>query len=98
MVIFRATRFRHIVVWNDRYARIEIYLEAQSNIGFTIAGQQFSMSAGQRLHVENSHKYDLRDARLLLRAGGWSPVEEWSDEHDYFTLFLAEARPYKRAP
>ena len=90
--------FRHVAVWNDLYARIEVYLEAQSDIEFAIEDQRFSMAENQRIHAENSHKYGLRDARLMLRAGGWSPLREWSDERDYFSLILAEAHPYKHAP
>lgn len=93
-----ADQFRHVAQWNDLYARVEIFLEAQSDVAFTIDGQDFALSAGQKLHIENSHKYGLRDARLMLRASGWSPVQDWSDEHDYFTLILAEARPNKNAP
>ncbi|QTD55345.1 L-histidine N(alpha)-methyltransferase [Parasphingorhabdus cellanae] len=91
-------QFRHIAIWNDRYARIEIYLEAQSDLNFSIDARQYNMAKGQRIHIENSHKYGLRDARLMLRAGGWSPVTEWSDEKNYFSLILAEAQPYKNAP
>lgn len=90
--------FRHIAIWNDLCARIEIYLEPQADIDFTVEDKSYSMAKGQRLHVENSHKYGLRDARLMLRAGGWSPITEWSDEQDYFTLILAEAGPTKHAP
>ncbi|GAA0474012.1 L-histidine N(alpha)-methyltransferase [Parasphingorhabdus litoris] len=91
-------QFRHIAIWNDLYARIEIYLEAQSDIGFSIDARHYQMAKGQQIHIENSHKYGLRDARLMLRAGGWSPVKEWSDENDYFSLVLAEARPHRNAP
>ncbi len=91
-------QFRHIAIWNDLYARIEIYLEVQSDISFSIDGHPYDMIKGQKIHIENSHKYGLRDARLMLRAGGWSPVREWSDEKDYFSLILAEANPYKNAP
>ncbi len=91
-------QFRHIAIWNDLYARIEIYLEAQSDVCFSIDGQQYGVTKGQKIHIENSHKYGLRDARLMLRAGGWSPVSEWSDEKNYFSLILAEAHPLKNAP
>ncbi len=91
-------QFRHIAMWNDLYARIEIYLEAEADVHFTIGDNQFDMDKGQKIHIENSHKYGLRDARLMLRAGGWSPVREWSDERDYFSLILAEAHPFKNAP
>lgn len=91
-------KFRHVAVWNDDYARVEIYLEAQEDVTFTIEARTHSLSAGKRIHIENSHKFGLRDARLMLRAGGWTPLEDWSDEKDYFTLILAEAHPYKHAP
>ncbi|WP_321325667.1 L-histidine N(alpha)-methyltransferase [uncultured Parasphingorhabdus sp.] len=91
-------RFRHKAVWNDLYARIEIYLEAQDDVQFSIDGHSHAMAGGQKIHIENSHKYGLRDARLMLRAGGWTPLREWSDELDYFTLMLVEAHPLKHAP
>ncbi|WP_430417566.1 L-histidine N(alpha)-methyltransferase [Parasphingorhabdus sp.] len=91
-------QFRHVAVWSDIYARIEIYLEAQADVTLPIGGEQYHLAAGQKIHIENSHKYGIRDARLMLRAGGWTPVQEWSDEKDYFTLMLVEAHPYKHAP
>jgi L-histidine N-alpha-methyltransferase len=33
-----------------------------------------------------------------LRGGGWTPLHEWSDAQDYFTLMLVEAHPLKYAP
>lgn len=90
--------FRHVAIWNDLYARIEIYLEALNVVSFTVSGQDFTLSKGQLIHIENSHKYGIRDARLMLRASGWSPLREWSDEQDYFSLMLVEAHPLKYAP
>ena len=26
---------------------------------------------------------------MLLRCGGWEPIDAWSDPADHFTLFLA---------
>ncbi|WP_286774105.1 L-histidine N(alpha)-methyltransferase, partial [Sphingomonas sp. 66-10] len=40
---------------------------------------------------ENSHKYGSSDARTLLRAGGWTPIAEWTDPDDLFAIFLAKA-------
>ena len=91
-------KFRHVARWNDNYARVEMHLEALEDMDFHIDGQPFHMDARETIHTENSHKYGPRDARLLLRAGGWSPVREWTDENDYFALILAEARPHKNAP
>ncbi|MES2289037.1 MAG: L-histidine N(alpha)-methyltransferase [Pseudomonadota bacterium] len=90
--------FRHEARWNDNYARIEMHLVAKRDVSFAVDGHDFSMVVGESIHTENSHKYGPRDARLLLRAGGWSPIAEWTDATDRFALILAEARPEKSAP
>lgn len=90
--------FTHRALWNDTEARIEMHLEASRDMTFTVAGEHFAIAAGETIHTENSHKYDLRSLRLLLRAGGWSPVQEYSDADGWFTLVLAEATPFHHAP
>ncbi|BBD96589.1 L-histidine N(alpha)-methyltransferase [Sphingobium amiense] len=83
--------FAHRAVWNDAKARIEMHLEATRPLHFHVAGQCFHMEAGETIHTESSHKYGARDGRLMLRAGGWEPVEEWTDAEGLFGLILARA-------
>jgi dimethylhistidine N-methyltransferase len=90
--------FRHRAVWNDAMSRIEMHLEARSDLAFTIGATRFAMKAGETIHTENSHKYGPRGARLLLEAGGWVPIGEWSDEKGLFALILAEAEALRFAP
>jgi L-histidine Nalpha-methyltransferase len=90
--------FRHVVRWNDTEARIEMHLEATRDVAFTIDGQHFSIPNGRTIHTENSHKYGPRDARLLLRSAGWTPVAEWTDPEAQFGVILAESRPIPSAP
>jgi dimethylhistidine N-methyltransferase len=90
--------FRHRAIWNDDRARIEMHLEAARDVLFTVEGRPFEMAAGETIHTENSHKYGPRDARLLLRSGGWTPIAEWTDPDDQFALYLAEAQPPRPAP
>ena len=90
--------FRHRADWNDRLGRIEMHLQATRDVGFEIAGRHFAMASGETIHTENSHKYGERDARLLLLAGGWTPVEEWTDDEARFALVLARAEPERSAP
>ena len=90
--------FRHRARWNDPWSRIEMHLEATRNVSFRVAGRPFTLQAGETIHTENSHKYDGRSARQLLAAGGWTPVAEWTDEAELFSLVLAEARPEPAAP
>jgi len=90
--------FRHRAIWNDDRARIEMHLEAARDMLFTVEGRPFEMAEGETIHTENSHKYGPRDARLLLRSGGWTPIAEWTDPDDQFALYLAEAQAPRPAP
>lgn len=92
------TAFVHRAIWNDTEARIEMRLEVTRDIAFAVAGQKFTMAAGESIHTENSHKFDIRGLRLILRAGGWSSVKEYSDVDDWFTVVLAQAAPFHHAP
>jgi L-histidine N-alpha-methyltransferase len=57
---------------------------------FLVDGRLFSMTRGERIHTENSLKNDVRDARILLRAGGWTPMACWTDQQEFFLLILAK--------
>jgi hypothetical protein len=83
--------FRHVALWNDYEARIEMHLKAVRDIEFTVAGGWFSIAEGETIHTENSLKYGPREARTLLRAGGWSPIAEWTDLGELFMLLLASS-------
>jgi dimethylhistidine N-methyltransferase len=90
--------FRHEARWNDILSRIEMHLVAVRDVEFTVAGQAFAFRQGSSIHSENSHKYERRGARVLLLAGGWTPLAEWSDPADDWALVLAEAQPNRFAP
>jgi L-histidine Nalpha-methyltransferase len=90
--------FVHEVRWNDMQSRIEMHLRCTRDVRFTVSGEEFEMRNGESIHTENSHKYDLRGLRLLLRAGCWTPIADYSDANDWFTLVLAEAAPIYAAP
>ena len=90
--------FRHEARWNDILSRIEMHLVAVRDVEFTVSGQSFKFSAGSSIHSENSHKYGRRGARVLLLAGGWTPIAEWSDPDGDWALVLTEAQPNRFAP
>ena len=90
--------FRHDARWNDILSRIEIHLVADRDVAFTVAGSNFAFVQGSSIHVENSHKYGPRGGRVLLLAGGWTPIAEWSDGAGDFAEILAVAEPERFAP
>jgi L-histidine Nalpha-methyltransferase len=90
--------FRHEARWNDILSRIEMHLVARRDVAFIIDGHRFEFARGSSIHTENSHKYGPRGGRVLLLAGGWTPIAEWTDEAGDFALILAEAMPNRFAP
>jgi dimethylhistidine N-methyltransferase len=90
--------FRHEARWNDILSRIEMHLVATRDVAFSISGRSFSLAAGSSIHTENSHKYGPRGSRVLLLAGGWTPVAEWTDGPEDFAEILAVAEPERFAP
>lgn len=90
--------FRHKAIWNEAENRIEMHLEAQNDIQFSVDGKIFSMCINETIHTENSHKYGIAEAKTLLRSAGWTPIEIWSDMDDYFSIILAQAKPIPYAP
>jgi L-histidine Nalpha-methyltransferase len=87
---FPVEAFRHLARWNGAESRIEMHLEAVRDVVFSVDGQHFSMKEGETIHTENSLKYGPRDAEVLLRAGGWTPLAHWSDPDELFSLILAK--------
>jgi len=90
--------FKHEARWNDMLGRIEMHLVAVRDVEFSIEDKNFSFGQGGTIHTENSHKYGPRGARLLLLAGGWTPLAEWTDPDQDFALILAEAQRNRFAP
>jgi dimethylhistidine N-methyltransferase len=90
--------FRHEARWNDMLSRIEMHLVAKRDVEFAVSGRRFRFAKGESIHTENSHKYPDRGGRVLLLAGGWTPVAEWSDSEGDFAEILAIAEPERFAP
>jgi dimethylhistidine N-methyltransferase len=90
--------FRHEARWSDMLSRIEMHLVATRDVEFSIAGHRFRFATGSSIHTENSHKYGPRGGRVLLLAGGWTPVAEWTDPQGDFAEILCVAEPERFAP
>lgn len=90
--------FRHEARWNEILSRVEMHLVATRNVRFSVSSQRFDFAEGSSIHTENSHKYGPRGGRVLLLAGGWTPIHEWTDPAHDFAVVLATAEPERFAP
>lgn len=88
---FDLASFLHIAEWNPAKSRMEIYLEStrpQIALLRTL-GVRLKLSAGERIHTENSYKYTVPMVERLLCASGFTLEKTWYDPRRWFGLHLA---------
>jgi uncharacterized SAM-dependent methyltransferase len=91
---FRVRDFRHLAVYNGAEGRVEMYLESLRSQSVEIRALPLSVNfaEGERVHTENSYKYDLAGLAALASATGFRLARTWLDEGRRFSsnLFIAE--------
>ncbi len=84
--------FRHRAFFNEDASRIEMHLVSRRAQRFQVAGEAFSLNAGESIHTENSYKYDLKGFCSLLKRAGFDSVKHWTDARGYFSVHYCAAR------
>lgn len=85
---FDLQRFDHEARWNDDYGRIEMHLVSRGEQTVRIGEHCFEFADGESIHSENSHKYRIGEFKLLARASGWEVRQLWTDDKQWFGVFL----------
>jgi dimethylhistidine N-methyltransferase len=77
-------------LYNESAGRVEVYLESLRSQAVNIGGLDMSVSfdAGERIHMENSYKFDLDGLKLLGRQSGFDLERTWLDEEKLFSSNL----------
>jgi dimethylhistidine N-methyltransferase len=86
---FDVRQWRHVALFNTAQSRIEMHLEASTDLCVRWPGHSRRFRAGERIHTENSYKYTLEGMTALLRQAGFSQVRHWRDPKDWFAVFWA---------
>jgi uncharacterized SAM-dependent methyltransferase len=88
---FDLMKFRHKVRWNGAHSRIEMHLESLVAHEVSIGSLDLSLSfrRGETIHTENSYKFTIDGTRNLLAQTGFTVVENWTDQRQWFGVFLA---------
>lgn len=81
---------QHVCVWNPEKSRIEMHLEALEAQRFQVAGREFHLARGERIHTENSHKFTPESFQALARSAGFKELASWSDPAELFSLHWLE--------
>ena len=86
---FKLGDWRHRAFFNRAQSRIEMHLEAAVDTPVSWPGGERYFRRGERIHTENSYKYDIEDFAGLLDRAGFKQTSWWTDPHRWFAVFLA---------
>lgn len=86
---FDVNQWQHRAFFNAEQSRIEMHLEAETDLLMRWRNGARSFAQGERIHTENSYKYRVEDFVALLRRAGFSQTQVWTDEQAWFAVVLA---------
>jgi L-histidine Nalpha-methyltransferase len=90
---FELRAFKHYVRYDEEIGRVEVYIESigAQEVAIRKLGMNIHFDGGERIHTENSYKYDLEGLSRLATATGFTRTRTWLDEAERFSsnLFLA---------
>jgi L-histidine Nalpha-methyltransferase len=87
---FDLRAFKHHAFYNEELGRVEIYIESSRAQVVTIKklGMEVRFKAGERIHTENSYKYDLSGIAQLAEETGFRCARTWLDSQARFSSNL----------
>lgn len=83
--------WKHVALFNAEASRIEMHLEALREVKVRWSGGERRFAQGERIHTENSYKWQEADFARLLADAGFASSQVWKDPADCFAVFWAAA-------
>jgi dimethylhistidine N-methyltransferase len=91
---FNLRNFKHSAFYNEGIGRVEIHIESllAQTVSISELEMNVAFAAGERIHTENSYKYDPEGISQLASATGFRCAHVWFDSQRRFSsnLLLAE--------
>ena len=88
---FEPREWRHVARFDPTASRIEMYLEARHALRIAWPGGERRFAGGERIHTENSYKYEPHAFRAMVADAGFRSARHWVDERGWFAVFWADA-------
>ncbi len=85
---FDPEAFAHEARYDGQAGCIRMFLRSLTPQTVHVAGHVIEFRAGETIHTENSFKYDPEEFRRLAERGGFACDAWWTDDAQYFALFL----------
>jgi L-histidine N-alpha-methyltransferase len=83
---FDIDAFSHDARWVADQGRIEMHLVSDRDQQVRVDGHSFTFAAGESIHTEDSHKYDVDEFHALAAKAGWRAFRHWTDADNLFSL------------
>ena len=88
---FDVRQWRHSGRYNALESRIEMHLEARESVAVRWHGGTRGFARGERIHTENSYKYQPAAAVGLLEQSGFQATRVWTDPAGWFAVIHGRA-------
>ncbi|MCD0504024.1 L-histidine N(alpha)-methyltransferase [Bordetella petrii] len=88
---FDVRQWSHVARYDEHRSRIEMHLQALSDVLVSWPGAERRFASGERIHTESSYKYSVKGFHDLLTRAGYTRIQHWSDSRDWFSVFSARA-------
>lgn len=87
---FDPQSFAHVAFYNQKMGRIEMHLESLKEQIVKIKKHKIFFKNGERIHTENSYKYDIEEFRKLASSAGFTPSKVWTDKDKLFSIHFLQ--------
>lgn len=87
---FDVRDWAHVAFFNGEQSRIEMHLQSMREVVVRWPGAERAFAVGERIHTENSYKYQVTDFDALLREAGFARTQVWTDARGWFAMFWAQ--------
>ncbi|MEL0083535.1 MAG: L-histidine N(alpha)-methyltransferase [Gammaproteobacteria bacterium] len=85
-------QFNHRATYNEEAGRVEMHLVSQSDQQICLGEGTYELAAGESIHTENSHKYDVAEFQQLADEAGFDPLRVWTDDNQWFSVHYLERK------
>ena len=86
---FVLAHWKHVAFYCTHKSRIEMHLESLCEQTVRWPGAERVFRSGERIHTENSYKWQPQDFEALLTRAGFTPTKHWTDADQWFSVFWA---------
>ena len=74
--------------WREDAGRVEMHLRSLRPQQVRLGAERFALDAGERIHIENSHKYAPGAFATLAEDAGFAVRACFTDEAERFAVFV----------